>query len=74
MSEASLRGIIRNVLINDSEEELLTLLTDQGVTKVQRFTTLQSDGSRTPLKTVTLFFNTQQLPREVTMAHKIFPV
>jgi hypothetical protein len=31
MSEASLRDIIRNVPTNDSEEDLLMLLTDQGV-------------------------------------------
>jgi hypothetical protein len=74
MSEASLRDIIRNVPTNDSEEDLLMLLTDQGVTQVKRFTTLQPDDSRTPLRTVTLFFNTQQLPREVTMAHEIFHV
>ena len=74
MSEASLRGVIRNVPTKDSEEDLLTLLVDQGVTKVQRFTTSAPDGSRIPLKTVTLFFNTTQLPREVTMAHEIFPV
>ncbi|KZS01915.1 Uncharacterized protein APZ42_001265, partial [Daphnia magna] len=74
MSEASLRGVIRNVPTQDSEEDILCLLADQGVTKVQRFTAPAPDGSRTPLKTVTLFFKTSQLPREVIMAHEIFPV
>ena len=74
MSEASLRGVIRNVPTQDSEEDILSLLAEQGVTKVQRFTTPALDGSRTPLKTVTLFFKTSQLPREVIMAHEIFPV
>jgi hypothetical protein len=74
MSEASLRGVIRNVPTQDSEEDILCLLAEQGVTKVQRFTAPALDGSRTPLKTVTLFFKTSQLPREVIMAHEIFPV
>ncbi|KZS10385.1 Uncharacterized protein APZ42_025160 [Daphnia magna] len=74
MSEASVRGIIRNVPLKDSEEDLLSLLVDQGVTKVQRFSYIASDGSRQPLKTVTLSFSTPYLPHEVIMAHEIFPV
>ncbi|KAK4031007.1 hypothetical protein OUZ56_024454 [Daphnia magna] len=74
MSEASIRGVIRNVPIKDKEEDILSLLADQGVVKVQRFSSLSTDGSRIPLKTVTLYFNTLQLPREVIMAHEVFPV
>lgn len=74
MSEASVRGIIRNVPLKDSEEDLLSLLVDQGVTKVQRFSYIASDGSRQPMKTVTLSFSTPYLPHEVIMAHEIFPV
>ncbi|KAK4037880.1 hypothetical protein OUZ56_029906 [Daphnia magna] len=74
LSEASVRGIIRNVSLKDSEEDLLGLLVEQGVTKVQRFSYLAPDGSRQPLKAVTLSFNTSYLPHEVILAHEIFPV
>lgn len=74
MSEASIIGVIRNVPTKDKEEDILSLLADQGVVKVQRFSSLSTDGSRIPLKTVTLYFNTLQLPREVIMAHEVFPV
>jgi hypothetical protein len=74
MSEASLKGVILNVPTQDSEEDILFLLAEQGVTEVQRFTAPALDGSRTSLKTVTLFFKTSELPREVIMGHEIFPV
>ncbi|KAK4028181.1 hypothetical protein OUZ56_017443 [Daphnia magna] len=74
MSEASIRGVIRIVPTKDKEEDILTLLAEERVVKVQRFSSLSTDGSIIPLKTVTLHFNTSQLPREVIIAFEVFPV
>ncbi|KZR97016.1 Uncharacterized protein APZ42_008332, partial [Daphnia magna] len=74
MSESIIRGIIRNVPINNSDEELAELLADQGVTKTQRFSSMSDDGTKVPSQTVTLFFNTPSLPRKVVVAHEIFQV
>ncbi|XP_032780312.2 uncharacterized protein LOC116918687 [Daphnia magna] len=74
MSDSIIRGIIRNVPINNSDEELAELLADQGVTKTQRFSSMSDNGTKVPSQTVTLFFNTPSLPREVVIAHEIFQV
>lgn len=74
MSETFVRGVIRNVPTGDAEEDLLELLSDQAVTKLHWFWTTSPDGARTPLRTVVLYFNKQTIPREVIIAHEVFPV
>ena len=66
--------MIYNVLPNNSEEELLDLLSYQGITKVKRFSKQGPNNTSTILPMVTLFFNTSTLPREVIIAHEVFPV
>jgi hypothetical protein len=59
---------------NNTEEELLELLFNQGVLKVKRFTNIGPNNITNTLPIVSLYFNTSNLPREVIIAHEIFPV
>jgi hypothetical protein len=72
-SETELKGIIYNVPINNSDNDLLELLSNQGVIKVKRFHS-GPEGGKSPLTTVALFFNSKILPSEVIVAHEIFRV
>jgi hypothetical protein len=73
-SEQEVKGVMYNVPPNNTEEELLDLLSSQGVIKVKRFSNLGPNNATNILPMVTLFFNTKTLPREVTIAHEIFTV
>ena len=61
-----------NMLQNNLEEELLALLVIQGVIKVKSFATTGPNNSTKILPMVALYFNTTNLPKEVTIAHESF--
>jgi sulfite reductase alpha subunit-like flavoprotein len=68
------RGVIYNVPPNNTEEELLSLLANQGVKTVKRFTKRGPNNTTTISTMVTLHFDTTTLPREVIIAHEVFLV
>ena len=59
--------------INNTDNDLLELLSNQGVKKVKRFHS-DPEGEKYPMTTVALFFSSKILPREVIVAHEIFRV
>jgi len=73
-TEQEVRGVVYNVPPNNTEEELLELLSNQGVFKVKRFTNIGPNNITNTLPMVSLYFNIPNLPREVIIAHEIFPV
>lgn len=73
-SELEVKGVIYNIPPNNTEEELRELLTNQGVIGVKRFSTPGPNNTLKILPMVTLHFNSRTLPREVCIAHEIFPV
>ena len=73
-TEQEVRGVVYNVPPNNTEEELLELLSNQGILKVKRFTNIGPNNITNTLPMVSLYFNTSNLPREVIIAHEIFPV
>lgn len=73
-SEQEVRGVMYNVPPNNSEDELLALLSIQGVTKVKRFATTGPHNTTKILPMVALYFNTPNLPKEVTVAHERFVI
>ena len=73
-SESESRGIIYNVPTNNTEEDLLHLLADQGVKSVKRFHKTAPDNTRCPLTTVAITFTSPTLPAEIVIAHQLFKV
>jgi hypothetical protein len=73
-SEQEVRGVIYNVPPNNTEEELLSLLANQGVKTVKRFTKRGPNNTTTISTMVTLHFDATTLPREVIIAHEVFLV
>ena len=72
-SETESKGII-HIPTHNTEDDVLQLLSDQHVTAVKRFYKQISDSTKTPLTAMVLFFDTPTIPREVTIAHELFPV
>lgn len=73
-SELELRGIIHNVPLINTEEDLIQLLADQGVKSVRRFNKQGPDCVKIPLTTVALTFVSSTLPPEVVIAHELFRI
>ena len=73
-SESESRGIIYNVPTNNTEEDLVHLLADQGVKSVKRFHKTAQDNTRCPLTTVAITFTSPTLPAEIVIAHQLFMV
>nr|CAH0102047.1 unnamed protein product [Daphnia galeata] len=73
-SELESRGIIHNVPLINAEEDLLQLITDQGVKSVRRFYKQGPDGAKIPLTTVALTFVSSTFPPEVVIAHELFRI
>lgn len=73
-SEQEVRGVIYNVPPNNTEEELLSLLANQGVKKVKRFAKRGPNNTTTSSTMVTIYFDKTHLPREVIIAHEVFLV
>ena len=68
-SERQAKGIVHQVPINNSEEELKALLSDQGVADVKRFTVGEE---KTPITTISITFSPNTpLPSSVIIAHEI---
>ena len=68
-SERQAKGIVHQVPINNSEEELKALLSDQGVADVKRFTVGEK---KTPITTISITFSPNTpLPSSVIIAHEI---
>ena len=71
-SERQAKGIVHQVPINNSEEELKALLSDQGVADVKRFTVGEK---KTPITIISFTFSPNTpLPSSVIIAHERFPV
>ena len=71
-SESESRGIIYKVPTNNTEEDLLHLLADQGVKCVKRFHKTKPDNTRCPLTTVAITFTSPTLPAEIVIAHQLW--
>lgn len=72
-SERETKGVI-HIPVNNTEEEVALLLRDQNVTATKRFFKQTSEEEKVPIPTMTLFFSTPTIPREVIIAHEIFQV
>jgi hypothetical protein len=71
------RGVIFNVPPNNNEEELLSLLSSQGVKKVGKKSEILQRSTKQyydQLPHGHLYFSTTTPPREVVIAHKVFIV